>query len=83
MDRYDPETVERKWQDRWARERAFVVPNPEDPRAPGGDDRTYVLEMLPYPSGDLHIGHVLNYTLGDVATHFRRRNGVEVLLPMG
>ena len=42
-----------------------------------------MLEMLPYPSGDLHMGHVLNYTLGDVVTHFRRRNGYTVLRPMG
>ena len=42
-----------------------------------------MLEMLPYPSGNLHMGHVLNYTLGDVVTHFRRRNGLTVLRPMG
>ncbi|HEV3407783.1 MAG TPA: class I tRNA ligase family protein, partial [Gaiellaceae bacterium] len=82
MERYDPETIERKWQERWERERAFVVPNPERP-ADRDTKRSYVLEMLPYPSGELHMGHVKNYTLGDVITHFRRRNGYEVLRPMG
>jgi len=81
MDRYDPQTIEAKWQRIWAEERAFNVPNP-DP----GDDRgrkTYVLEMLPYPSGELHMGHVRNYMLGEVVAHFRRRHGYQVLRPMG
>ena len=72
MDRYDPQTIEAKWQRVWEDERAFYVPNP----SPGGARKKfYMLEMLPYPSGTLHMGHVLNYTLGDVLTHFRRRNG--------
>jgi leucyl-tRNA synthetase len=81
MDQYDPKTIERKWQEVWARERAFAVANPE----PGAPEvpHFYMLEMLPYPSGSLHMGHVLNYTLGDVVTHFRRRNGAQVLRPMG
>ena len=83
MERYDPQAIEAKWQSVWADERAFEVPNPEHP-VPGGADRsTYVLEMLPYPSGDLHMGHVFNYTLGDVFTHIRRRQGYTVLRPMG
>ncbi|HET9213862.1 MAG TPA: leucine--tRNA ligase [Gaiellaceae bacterium] len=80
-ERYDPKAIEQKWQDVWERERAFHVPNPS-PRE-GGEDRTYVLEMLPYPSGELHMGHVKNYTLGDVIAHVRRRRGYRVLRPMG
>ena len=82
MERYDPETIELKWQDVWAHERAFVVPNPSS-REEMDAGRTYVLEMLPYPSGELHMGHVKNYTLGDVLTHVRRRLGLRVLRPMG
>jgi leucyl-tRNA synthetase len=82
MERYDPETIELKWQEAWRREQAFRVPNPAEP---GRSDasHTYVLEMLPYPSGELHMGHVKNYTLGDVLAHVRRRMGFEVLRPMG
>ncbi len=85
MDAYDPKAVEARWQAVWAAERAFEVPNPELPLRDDAleQKRTYVLEMLPYPSGDLHMGHVKNYTLGDVVAHFRRRNGFEVLRPMG
>jgi len=80
MDRYDAHAIEAKWQQVWEDEQAFHVDDP----APGDDrPRFYQLEMLPYPSGTLHMGHVLNYTLGDVVTHFRRRNGFEVLRPMG
>jgi leucyl-tRNA synthetase len=81
-ERYDPQAIEAKWQRVWADERAFHVDNP-DPEAAGAARKFYMLEMLPYPSGDLHMGHVLNYTLGDVVTHFRRRHGYSVLRPMG
>ena len=81
MDEYDAHAIERKWQAVWDAERAFAVENPQPAAA---DDRHfYMLEMLPYPSGSLHMGHVLNYTLGDVITHFRRRTGHTVLRPMG
>ena len=78
MDRYDAQTVETKWQRIWDESRAFEVPNPK-PGAPRNERKSYVLEMLPYPSGTLHIGHVLVYTLGDVLAHFYRRTGSEVL----
>src|SRR6185437_961379 len=73
--------VEAKWQEIWEREGVFDVPNP----APGepDDDLSYVLEMLPYPSGELHMGHVKNYTMGDVVTLYRRRHGHRVMHPMG
>jgi leucyl-tRNA synthetase len=82
MNRYDAQAIETKWQRVWEEARAFEVPNPE-PRAPRNERKSYVLEMLPYPSGSLHIGHVLVYTLGDVLAHFYRRTGSEVLRPMG
>jgi leucyl-tRNA synthetase len=82
MDRYEPKTIEPKWQRVWEETRAFEVPNPE-PGALRNERKNYVLEMLPYPSGSLHIGHVLVYTLGDVLAHFYRRTGHEVLRPMG
>jgi leucyl-tRNA synthetase len=77
MDRYDPQAIEAKWQRVWEDARAFEVPNA--PRQP----KSYVLEQLPYPSGSLHMGHMLVYTIGDVVTHFRRRSGFHVLHPMG
>src|SRR4030081_1991640 len=77
--RYEPGKIEPKWQELWAREHTWEVPN--DPDAP--DDKAYVLEMLPYPSGEPHIGHLKNYALGDAIAHFQRRLGRRVLHPMG
>jgi leucyl-tRNA synthetase len=82
MERYEPKQIEPKWQRVWEDAKAFETPNPE-PDETGEESHWYQLEMLPYPSGTLHMGHVLNYTMGDVATHFRRRNGWTVLRPMG
>jgi leucyl-tRNA synthetase len=82
MESYDPHAIEAKWQQVWDEAGAFVTPNPDDPTH-ADRPKAYVLEMLPYPSGELHMGHVLNYTLGDVVSHFRRRNGISVLRPMG
>jgi leucyl-tRNA synthetase len=79
MDRYDPQTIETKWQRVWEDENAFHVPN--EGAADGRD--YYLLEMLPYPSGTLHVGQVRNYTQGDVLAHFHRRNGRRVMRPMG
>src|SRR5687767_14479546 len=82
MNRYEPKQIEERWQRVWEDERAFYVPNPEA-GAPLDERNTYVVEMLPYPSGELHMGHVLNYTIGDVVAHVRRRRGYRVLRPMG
>jgi leucyl-tRNA synthetase len=81
MNTYDPPEIEAKWQRVWEDERSFSTPDP----APGEEpsNHWYQLEMLPYPSGTLHMGHVLNYTMGDVLTHFHRRHGLTVLRPMG
>jgi leucyl-tRNA synthetase len=77
--RYDPSVIEPKWQEVWERERTWEVPN-EDGDA---SDLSYVLEMLPYPSGEPHIGHLKNYSVGDAVAHFHRRTGRRVLHPMG
>jgi leucyl-tRNA synthetase len=79
--RYDPKQIEPKWQDLWAREGTWQVSN--DPGEHGGAPKSYVLEMLPYPSGEPHIGHLKNYALGDAIAHFHRRLGQRVLHPMG
>jgi leucyl-tRNA synthetase len=76
--RYDPKTIEPKWQEIWEREHTWEVSN-----EPDGRQKSYVLEMLPYPSGEPHIGHLKNYALGDAIAHFHRRTGHRVLHPMG
>jgi leucyl-tRNA synthetase len=79
MDTYDPQAIETKWQRIWEESDAFHTPNLGHP-----DGRDYyLLEMLPYPSGTLHVGQVRNYTQGDVLAHFHRRNGRRVMRPMG
>jgi leucyl-tRNA synthetase len=83
MEQYDAQAIEAKWQRVWADAHAFEVRNPGDGGADSGTPKSYVLEMLPYPSGSLHMGHMLVYTIGDVVTHFRRRNGMRVLHPQG
>src|SRR6266545_3722331 len=77
--RYDPRQIEPKWQRIWEAERTWEVANDLDDDVP----RSYVLEMLPYPSGEPHIGHLKTYSVGDALAHFRRRNGMRVLHPMG
>jgi leucyl-tRNA synthetase len=78
MDRYDPSTIEAKWQRVWNDEHTWEVSNEPDERPKG-----YVLEMLPYTSGEPHIGHLKNYALGDAIAHYWRRTGHRVLHPMG
>jgi len=78
-ERYEPRAIEAKWQRLWAEERTWEVPN--DPASEV--EKSYVLEMLPYPSGEPHMGHMKTYSVGDAIAHFRRRTGQRVLHPMG
>jgi leucyl-tRNA synthetase len=81
--RYHPDAIEPKWQELWAREHTWEVSNDPLPGEPGEAEKSYVLEMLPYPSGEPHVGHLKNYALGDAIAHFHRRTGRRVLHPMG
>jgi leucyl-tRNA synthetase len=83
IERYEPHAIERKWQEVWTEEGTWEVPNPGEPGFDPDAPESYVLEMLPYPSGEPHMGHLKNYSMGDVLAHFRRRNGMRVLHPMG
>jgi len=74
---YDPQKIEEKWQKRWAEARVFE--SEADPSKP----KYYVLEMLPYPSGTMHMGHMRNYAIGDVVARVKRMRGFNVLHPMG
>ena len=78
-DRYDPKLIEPKWQRVWADEHTWEVSNEAAAERPS----SYILEMLPYPSGEPHIGHLKTYSVGDAVAHFRRRMGDLVLHPMG
>jgi leucyl-tRNA synthetase len=81
--RYHPTQIEPKWQQLWEREHTWEVSNDPDQGPAGGEEKSYVLEMLPYPSGEPHVGHLKNYALGDAIAHFHRRTGRRVLHPMG
>jgi leucyl-tRNA synthetase len=96
--RYDPQEIEPRWQALWARERTWEVSNDSAAdgrgdsaqtseraggRVGGRASNSYVLEMLPYPSGEPHIGHLKVYSVGDAIAHYHRRTGHRVLHPMG
>ena len=83
METYDPHAIERRWQELWESERTWEVPNPGQPGFDDSKPKSYVLEMLPYPSGVPHVGHLKNYALGDALAHFCRRRGMQVIHPMG
>ncbi|HEY2461053.1 MAG TPA: leucine--tRNA ligase [Candidatus Acidoferrum sp.] len=74
---YDPQGIEAKWQKRWAEARVFDV------EVDSNKPKYYVLEMLPYPSGTMHMGHMRNYTIGDVVARVKKMRGFNVLHPMG
>src|SRR5688572_8990619 len=76
-DAYDVQAVEQRWQQRWRDEGKYEISN-DDPRPP-----FYVLCMYPYPSGPAHMGHVRNYTFGDLIVRYRTMKGFAVLSPMG
>lgn len=75
--RYEPDLIEKKWQHLWETEKAYAA------HIDKTKEKYYVLEMFPYPSGNLHMGHVRNYSIGDVVARFKRMQGYNVLHPMG
>ena len=75
--KYNPQAIEAKWQKRWEEKQTFKVTEDTE------KEKYYLLEMFPYPSGNLHMGHVRNYSIGDVVARFKRMQGYNVLHPMG
>ena len=77
QEKYNPHEIEAKWQAYWEEHKTFKT------EMDSSRPKSYVLEMFPYPSGNLHMGHVRNYSIGDVVARFRTMNGFNVLHPMG
>ena len=77
MSRYNPKEVEPKWRERWNKAGCFEAEPASD------KPNYYVLEMFPYPSGRIHIGHVRNYAMGDIIARYKKASGYNVLHPMG